>query len=168
MRAVTADSMKRVVVLGRGGAGKSTASTRLSQMTGLPLIELDTHFWSPALTPLSTAAWIKRQRQLAEADQWIMDGDLGPYDAPEPRLARADTVLLFDFSLTRCAWNAVRRSRERFDFWWWLFTWRVRYRRQTLAAIDRHAPTAKLALLHSPSEVRAFLAAASNEHEPPC
>ena len=41
-------------------------------------------------------------------------------------LPRADTVLILDFSLTRCAWRALRRSRERADFWWWLLTWRHR------------------------------------------
>jgi hypothetical protein len=32
-----------------------------------------------------------------------MDGDLGPYDALAPRLTRADTVLILDFALMRCA-----------------------------------------------------------------
>lgn len=37
--------MKRVVILGRGGAGKSTLAARLGEITGLPVIELDKSFW---------------------------------------------------------------------------------------------------------------------------
>jgi adenylate kinase family enzyme len=153
--------VKRVVVLGRGGAGKTTAAARLSRLTELPVIELDNHFWSSDLTPLDPDTWIAVQTTLAAAEQWIIDGDLGPYDVLAPRLARADTVLLFDFSLPRCAWNAVRRSRERFDFWWWVLTWRVRHRRRLLSQVRLHAPHADLTVLRGPSDVKAFLAEVS-------
>jgi hypothetical protein len=38
--------------------------------------------------------------------------------APAARLGEADTMVILDFSLARCAWRAARRSRERADFWW--------------------------------------------------
>jgi adenylate kinase family enzyme len=44
--------VKRVVVLGRGGAGKSTVAVQLGMLTGLPVMELDKHFWSSDLSPL--------------------------------------------------------------------------------------------------------------------
>ncbi len=94
--------MQRVVVLGRGGAGKSTAAVELGRITGLPVVELDEHFWGPDLAPLSVQEWTRRQQELAAGPRWIMDGDLGPYDAPAARLMRADTVLILDFGLVRC------------------------------------------------------------------
>jgi len=109
--------VERVVVFGRGGAGKSAFAGHLSQITGLPVIELDRYFWSDDLSPLSVEAWISMQEQLAAGERWIMDGDLGPYDAPAARLSRVDTVVVLDLSLVRCAWRAARRSRERADFW---------------------------------------------------
>jgi len=63
------------------------------------------------------------QRNLASQSRWIMDGDLGPYDALPVRLSMADTVLLLDFPLWLCLWRALRRGKERWDFWWWLITW---------------------------------------------
>lgn len=153
--------VKRVVVLGRGGAGKSTFALRLSQVTGLPVIELDQYFWSEDLSPLSAEAWTVVQEQLAAGARWIMDGDLGPYDAPAMRLGRADTVVILDLSPARCAWRAVRRSRERADFWWWLLTWRWRSRSRVLDAVAGHGPQAYLHVLRTPAQVRRFLAAAS-------
>jgi hypothetical protein len=61
---------------------------------------------------------------LIQEDGWIMDGGLGPYDAAEVRLRAADTVIFLDFSLVRCAWRALRRSRECADFWLWLLQYR--------------------------------------------
>jgi adenylate kinase family enzyme len=156
----------RVVILGRGGAGKSTLAVRLSEVTGLPAIELDRHFWSEELSPLSPQAWARVQDPLAAADRWIMDGDFGPYDVPAPRLRRADTVVVMDLSLTRCAWRAARRSRERGDFWWWVITWRWRSRRKVLDAVATHAPQADLHHLRTPAEVTYFLATAASTADP--
>ncbi len=73
-----------------------------------------------------------------------MDGDLGPYDVIEVRLSAADTVVLLDLPTWVCAWRALRRSRERADFWRWLVSWRRRYRPQVMHAIKEHAGQAEL------------------------
>jgi len=152
--------VERVVILGRGGAGKSTAAVELGRTTGLPVVELDAHFWGSGLVPLSVDDWVRRQQELAAAPVWIMEGDLGPYDAPAARLARADTVLILDFSLVRCAWRAARRSREKWDFWWWLLTWRCRSRPAVLRAVSVHACDAAVQIVRSPRELRTLLLAA--------
>jgi adenylate kinase family enzyme len=151
--------VERVVILGRGGAGKSVAATRLGQVTGLPVIELDRLFWRPDLTPMPAPDWIQRQQELAATDRWILDGDLGPYDTPSIRLSRADTVLILDFSLTRCAWRAARRSRERADFWQWLLTWRRSSRPALLHAVTTHATHADVHVLRTPRRLRHLLSA---------
>lgn len=48
--------MRRVVILGRGGAGKSTLAATVGTATGLPVVELDRHFWGPGLEPHSARA----------------------------------------------------------------------------------------------------------------
>src|ERR1022692_2895565 len=103
--------VERVVIVGRGGAGKSTAALRLSELTGLPVIELDKRFWRPDLTPTPRDEWIQMQRELIAPPQWIMDGDFGPHDVLAVRLERTDAVLILDFSFIRCAWRGQRRSR---------------------------------------------------------
>ena len=151
--------MRRVVILGRGAAGKSVLAARLGEITGLPVIELDRLFWRPGLAATPRANWAELQRALARAESWIMDGDLGPYDKLGARLAAADTVVILDFSLLRCAWRALRRSRERADFWRWLIGYRRRSLPPILRQIASHAGSADVVVLRGPRAVRDFLAA---------
>lgn len=149
--------MRRVVILGRGGAGKSALAVRLGAVLDLPVIELDKHFWPPDLTPLPKAEWATTQRRLCAADRWILDGDLGPYDVLAVRLRAADTVVVLDFPLWRCAWRAVRRSRENRAFWHWLVTYRRRGLPTIVAAVAEHAGHARLHVLRNPHAVERFV-----------
>ncbi len=54
--------MDRVLVLGRGGAGKSVLARRVAAALDAPVVELDTLFWTaPDLRPLPRAEWVRRQ-----------------------------------------------------------------------------------------------------------
>ena len=75
------ERMRRVVILGRGGAGKSVLARQLSGLTGIPAIELDGLFWQPGAEPTPAQVWVVRHRELIAGERWIIDGDLGPYDA---------------------------------------------------------------------------------------
>ncbi len=152
--------MKRVVILGRGGAGKSTAATQLGKITQIPVIELDKYFWQPGLLPTPIDEWKQVQHNLTARSQWIMDGDLGKYDVLGIRLRAADTVLVLDFSLTRCFLRAVQRSPERGNFWWWLFTWRWLSRPKVMKAIDAYATKADVHILRTPKALEKFLSGA--------
>ncbi len=87
-----------------------------------------------------------------------MDGDLGPYDLLAPRLSAADTIVLLDFSLIRCAWRALRRSRERLDLWRWVVAYRRRWRPRVLCAVAAHAPGAALHVFRNPRSVDRWMA----------
>ena len=154
--------MKRVVILGPGASGKSTLAAQLGEITGLPVVELDKVFWRPSLAATPLVEWVGVLRRLVEKDKWILDGDLGPYDAVEVRLRRADTVIFLDFSLVRCAWRAIRRSRERADFWLWLLRYRRHSRPFLMQAIAKYSPNAALHVLHSPAAVELFLHGAAS------
>jgi adenylate kinase family enzyme len=155
--------MKRVVILGRGAAGKSTLARQLNDLTGLPLTELDKLFWQSGLAPIPHAQWTEVQGQLVQRDSWILDGDLGPYDVVEVRLRAADTVILLDFGLVRCAWRALRRGRERGDFWRWVFAYRRESLPRLTATIRQNAPHAKVYLLTDPRAVEQFLSSVATE-----
>jgi len=150
--------MKRVVIIGRGASGKSTLARRLGDITGLPVTEIDKIFWQPGLVATPRDQWVVMQEKLVVKDRWIMEGDLGPYDAVEVRLRSADTIIFLDFSLVRCAWRAIRRSRERADFWHWLLAYRYQSRPILKAAIANHAPNAVLHIFGGPKALGRFVA----------
>ncbi len=147
-----------MVIIGRGASGKSTLARRLGDITGLPVIELDKIFWRSGLIATPREQWIAMQEKFVAGDRWIVDGDLGPHDAVEGRLHAADTVILLDFSLVRCAWRAIRRSRERADFWLWLLTYGFQSRPSLKSAIANHAPNAALHVFRNPKALARFVA----------
>jgi adenylate kinase family enzyme len=148
-----------VVILGRGGAGKSVLARRLSEVTGLPVVELDTLFWQPGLVATDPTRWSECQRQLVQSDAWILDGDLGPYDSDlRIRLRAADTVIVLDFAFLRCAWRTIRRGRERSDYWRWVWAYRRRSLPAVMQAITTASPHAEVYMLRSPRMVRRFVA----------
>jgi hypothetical protein len=159
--------VERVLVLGPGGAGKSTLAARLGRATGLPVIELDRVFWTPELDPTPKPEWVARQIELMDRPGWIMDGDLGPYDVLEPRLEAADTIVVLDLPRWRCAWRAVRRSHQRIDFWRWLWRWPTEYRPRLMAAIATHAGTADVWRLSRSDEIERFIGGAGRDGRPP-
>jgi adenylate kinase family enzyme len=155
--------VRRVVVVGPGAAGKSTLARALGEATGIPVTELDQVFWRPGLAATPKEEWAAVQAELVARPAWILDGDLGPYDVIEVRLRAADTVVFLDFSLVRCAWRAIRRSRENAGFWRWLLAYRRSSRPALLAAIAAHAPAARVCVLRTPRAVSRFLANARRQ-----
>ena len=105
----------RIAILGRGGSGKST----LARQLGLPHIELDKLLWGADLTP-QPLDW----ESIVSGEEWVIDGDLGAYDNLAPRVARADAVVVLDFPLWLCAWRALRRGHENWEFWRWVIGYR--------------------------------------------
>jgi adenylate kinase family enzyme len=149
--------VERVLVLGRGGAGKSTFAHELGLSTGLPVVELDKEFWRSDLVGLSRECWVALQHDLVEPRTWILDGDLGPYDVLGPRLEVADTVIVLDYSLVRCVWQSLRRSRERRDFWVWVAWYRRRSLPALMATVASGAASADVHVFRDPRSAARFL-----------
>jgi adenylate kinase family enzyme len=108
--------VRRLLVIGPGGAGKSTLARRLGTATGIPVVHLDAHFWRPGWVEPADAAWEQQVEALLGGDAWIMDGNYGR--TMERRLARADGVVLLDPPRLVCVARAVRR--------WWAYRGRSR------------------------------------------
>ncbi len=98
---------KRIIVIGNGGAGKSTFARELASITKLPLIHLDKEFWNPGWVTTPKDEWIAKQQAIVLGDSWILDGNYG--NTLEIRLARAEIVLFLDFGRIPCLYGAVMR-----------------------------------------------------------
>jgi hypothetical protein len=130
----------------------------LGNITGLPVIELDKIFWHEELVATPHESWVLAQEKIVAEDRWIIDGDLGRYDAVEVRLQAADTIVLLDFSLLRCAVQAIRRSRERSDFWFWLLAYRYQSLPILREAISKYAQQAAFHIFREPQAMERFVA----------
>jgi hypothetical protein len=101
----------RIVVLGQGGAGKSTLSRKLAAATGTEWVEVDQLFWQTDIEPMPKPRWrILQECKLSEGN-WIADRDLGPYDDVEVRLRLAEAVGIMDLALRRCVEIVASFSR---------------------------------------------------------
>lgn len=102
--------MKRVMVIGANGTGKTAFAQDLAEKTGLPLVRVDALHGQADGTPRPQADFLADLEAACQKPRWIIDGN---DQATVPmRLAYADTVFFFDFSPTSRVWSAFRRSRK--------------------------------------------------------
>ena len=99
--------MRRILVIGSGGAGKSTFSRRLGELTGIEVFHLDKLHWKPDWVEPSKEEWRKTVENLVEKDSWILDGNFaGTIDL---RLEKCDTAILLDVPRTICLYRVLKR-----------------------------------------------------------
>jgi len=143
--------MKKILILGCCGAGKSTFAKRLHAITKIELIHLDQHYWKPNWTESEPAEWQKTIAQLIQKPSWIMDGNYGGTLAA--RIKAADTILFLDYPTAKCLWRVITRTlkykgterpdmpkgcKERFDleFLHYVATFNLRKRKSLLRQLE--------------------------------
>ena len=89
--------MRRVMIIGAVGTGKSVLSTRLGQLLGLPVIHLDLIVWQPGCRVIPDDEFMAIHRDLIARDSWIIEG-VGHWESWDERAAAADTIVLPDYS----------------------------------------------------------------------
>ncbi len=109
--------MKKVIVIGCPGSGKSTFSRELAARTGLPLYHLDILFWNSDGTTVEKTVFLAKLREILARDAWIVDGNYA--STMEERMAACDTVFFLDLPTDVClAGIAARKGRQRSDLPW--------------------------------------------------
>ena len=112
--------MRRVAIIGCGGAGKTTLSLELERVLDLPVMHVDAHYWRDS-SASSSGHWPDLHRQLVAGDAWIIEG-MKPGMLAE-RLERADTVIFLDLPRRTCIRGVVER--------------RIRFRRRPRPELGR-------------------------------
>ena len=162
--------MRRVLVIGPCGAGKSTLAVELGQKLGLSVFHMDKLNWQPGWVESSKDEISAKLAEIVAADRWLIDGTYGGTLAP--RLARADTVIYLDYPIRLCLWRLMRRiwtyrgrtrpdmtegCPERFDleFLIYLMRWNSGPRIRTEARLKGHED--KIVRLQGPGELRRWM-----------
>ena len=109
--------MKKVIVIGCPGSGKSTVSRALHNKTGIPLYHLDLMYWNADKNTVEKRVFLERLSAVLEQDEWIIDGNYG--STMELRMAACDTVIFLDYPLDVCLDGIKeRRGKPRSDMPW--------------------------------------------------
>jgi adenylate kinase family enzyme len=107
-RIVFGDSMRKILVIGSGGAGKSTFSRRLGKALDLEVIHLDARYWHPGWVETLKPEWRRMVEELVTRDSWIMDGNYsGTFDI---RFEACDTAIFLDVPRLICVWRLLKRK----------------------------------------------------------
>jgi adenylate kinase family enzyme len=158
--------VKRVLVLGNAGTGKSVFSEKLGAAIGAPVIHLDA-LWPRALTPEDMPAFRALVTEAHAGEAWVSDGNFAAatFDLRAPR---ADLVIWLERPRWLCAWRAAMRAlsgdatHKLRDLPRVLrFIWGFEQRNKPLieGQLARHAAGVARRVLRSDAESAAFLAA---------
>ena len=109
--------MKKIIVIGCPGSGKSTFSKSLHKITKIPLYHLDMLFWNEDKTTVEKSVFLDRLLKVIQNDEWIIDGNYS--SSMELRIQSCDTVIFLDFPLEVCL-NGIkeRKGKPRSDMPW--------------------------------------------------
>ena len=163
--------MERIVIIGCGGAGKSTLARQLGEKLNIPVVHLDKLWWKPN--------WVESSREVVDAKlavelakpRWIMDGNFNR--TIELRLDACDTVIYLDYPRFVCLkswlgrvirnWGRARPDMaagcaERFDLefakWIWNFN---KTKRPIYHELLRQTESKNVVILKSRRQARRFL-----------
>lgn len=167
--------MRRILIIGNSGGGKSTLARRLGEKLDLPVVHLDVLFWKPGWIERDDDEFRSRVAEALSADAWVCEGDFrASWDL---RMPLADTIVWIDQPPWLCLLRAIRRvaqyrdgtrpdmaegCRETidFNFYGFIVTYNRRVRPALKAALATHGAAARLVRLRSDREIAAFLAEA--------
>ncbi len=164
--------MRRVLVIGSGGAGKSTVAKRLGELLNIEVKHLDRAYWRAGWVEPSKEEWLKTVAELASADSWIMDGNFS--GTLEQRLKSCDTVVFLDMPRLLCLWRVLKRrvlyrkgsrpdmaegcpEQLNLEFVSWIWNYSQRSRPKVVRLLKEHSEGKQVVWLRSNAEVEKFL-----------
>ncbi len=163
-------SIKKILIIGSCGAGKSTLAKKMHKKLHLPLIGLDQCYWKPNWKRTETKEWREKVKTLILQNQWIMDGNYkSTFDI---RFPASDLIIFIDFNRFICFWRIWKRQlfknrtdkldgckdKVRFDLMKWvLWTFPRQGRKEIYENIKKLDHTKKVVILKTSKDIKDFL-----------
>jgi adenylate kinase family enzyme len=102
--------VRRIAIVGAGGAGKTVLANRLGALVDLPVIHLDALRYDPAWNVVPEADFVAAQQAVVTGDEWIVDGN--SLSSMPIRFVAADTVIVLDLPPLTCLWGILQRRLQ--------------------------------------------------------
>ncbi|ATP41396.1 topology modulation protein [Solibacillus sp. R5-41] len=164
--------MKKIILIGSGGAGKSTLARKLGESLKIDVYHLDSLFWKPNWVDVTKDDQRKIQQDIVKKEEWIIDGNYG--GTMDIRINAADTIIFLDIHRTICVYRAFKRMlqyrnktrpdmgegcEERIDlnFLKWIWDYPKTKRPEILNKLRQFSNSKNVILLKSPKEIQRFL-----------
>lgn len=97
----------KIAVVGYSASGKSTFSKRLSEYYNIPVLHIDTIYFSKGMIVNDKKKSEQTIYDFMKQDQWIIDGTYR-YLATE-RYDEAEQLFIFDFNRFKCFFGVMKR-----------------------------------------------------------
>lgn len=164
--------MRKVLVIGPGGAGKSTVANQLGKLLNIEVIHLDKFYWQSGWIEMPKSEWREKVEELLGRDEWIMDGNYsGTLDL---RFQACDTVIFLDMSRTLCIWRVLKRAiiyrtksrpdmaegcpeRLTLEFILWIWNYPQRTRPKIVKMLESACEGKRIIWLQSQADIKEFL-----------
>ena len=162
--------MKRILIIGSAGAGKTTLACYLSRQFVLPLIHLDQKFWHPGWVAPSAESWQQQIAQVIAQPAWIIDGYYR--NTLDITYRAADTIIFLDISHLICIYRICMRylthkllhrvrsdlpegcpERLRWSFLSWVWTFPQKQRPIILNTIQEAEERQHVIIIHNQTEL---------------
>ena len=159
--------MKKIIIIGCSGSGKSTFARKLSAKINIPLYYLDMIWYKPDKTTLTKKEFDEQLGALLDKDMWIIDGNY--QRTLEMRLEKCDTIFLLDISTKICLESAKSRiGKKRMDLPWletefeedfkqWIRNYRDKSLPKIMELLEKYKTNKQIIIFKSREEADNFL-----------
>lgn len=160
-------SMKRILVIGCPGAGKTFFAKKLKEITDLPVVHMDNLYWNKDKTSINQKELEKKLLPYLKEEKWIIDGNY--HDTLKLRLKYATDVFFMKMPRDECIAGILERiDQPRDDIPWIetkqdaveLISWTIDYEERTKIAEEsllKEFPDVKIHVFNTREEVNKYL-----------
>jgi len=100
--------MKRIVIIGVTGAGKTTLAFNIAARLGVPYTDMDELYWRPGWKSAPKEEFLEAVKKATEGDSWVITGNYK--DARDILWSRADTLIWLDYSFATALYRLGKRT----------------------------------------------------------
>lgn len=108
---VATHTIKKIVIFGCPGSGKTTLARKLSEITQLPIIHVDKEYWLPGWVKPPRPEWLEKLSAFTARKEWIFEGTFST--TLNAVIDCADLVVFTDRSTGICLWRCLTRKPNR-------------------------------------------------------